>query len=878
MIILAKYLEEKMKRYSLGKDRLLQLVVILILLCTGIASAQVGRTGVPFLLIAPGARAAGMGEAFISIADDATSVHWNPAGLGRYPLTGTWKVFEGSDKDDIKDIVLVKNSLPENNYRQYDIWGLVNNRLSKWDGIRWMTGSKQELKAGSSLKSLVIRYTGLSEDSAAPYIDKLARETNSVTPEEIDSLKVRLTSALPEKYSYKEEMNLGFEKINKAWLELRLNPDGFAQIRSDIYAALKDSVPSTEKLDKLAFGFNRAISTKGDRSIWIPYDIILPDTINCLGSDEDNVYVGTNAGLFRLEPDKLKWTSFTSRTDSTMVSDNITAIDKAGRRTMYIGTEKGLMSFTGRNFNSFPSDDKAPRGKITAIGADGDRNVWAAAGNELYHYDGIKWQNAVEKQLAVGQTLIKSIQSFYGDFGTVDSDKIMAEISSANSKLGDSTNAGQTIYLPYRPGYRGDITALGVDQRGRVWIGTTTGINFFDGERFYQFGYKLYTADKPTTVNEVATSFIPDHNSAKIEKLSALIKDYNELTSDTLAAGSKVLVYANALGSRISTVEPLSSKTTVVATDQGVVEYDNGKWGRMHGSDFQESHVSNIYAHSGEMWVGAGNKVDVYASPKRQITFMHSNYLVALASDIYYEYFSFVMPTHDWGTFGLGVTFLSLGNQERTNEIGTAIGGFYTYEMALTLSYGTRLMNNVYGGISLRYINSHLSDAGAGREKGSGIGSSVAVDGGVIYEMTRRLTLATTITNIGPNISYIDADQADPLPRKLAIGFNYKLVDSPYNRLAVVGEATKLLVDLNHGFKTEFEEIIPHLGLEYWYSNYVALRGGYVYDKVGVQKYFTLGASLQYSSYRFDFAYIPPSDENTNRLGNTLRFSMNVGF
>ena len=121
-------MEEKMK--------LFKLVAILILLSAAVASAQVGRTGVPFLLIAPGARAAGMGEAFIAIADDATSVHWNPAGLGHYPLTGTWLNLEGSEKNTIQTVVLVKNNLPENNYQQYDIWGIVNNKLAKWNGVK----------------------------------------------------------------------------------------------------------------------------------------------------------------------------------------------------------------------------------------------------------------------------------------------------------------------------------------------------------------------------------------------------------------------------------------------------------------------------------------------------------------------------------------------------------------------------------------------------------------------------------------------------------------------------------------------------------------------------------------------------------------------
>jgi hypothetical protein len=40
-----------------------------------------GSSGVLFLLIAPGARPAGMGEAFVAIADEVTATYWNPAGL-----------------------------------------------------------------------------------------------------------------------------------------------------------------------------------------------------------------------------------------------------------------------------------------------------------------------------------------------------------------------------------------------------------------------------------------------------------------------------------------------------------------------------------------------------------------------------------------------------------------------------------------------------------------------------------------------------------------------------------------------------------------------------------------------------------------------------
>jgi hypothetical protein len=50
------------------------------LFVSGKALAQ-GESAVPFLLIAPNARADGMGEAGAGLADDVGAIHWNPGGL-----------------------------------------------------------------------------------------------------------------------------------------------------------------------------------------------------------------------------------------------------------------------------------------------------------------------------------------------------------------------------------------------------------------------------------------------------------------------------------------------------------------------------------------------------------------------------------------------------------------------------------------------------------------------------------------------------------------------------------------------------------------------------------------------------------------------------
>lgn len=66
-----------MKKQTLGL-----LATLILLIGSAAQAASVSQATLLFLKIAPGARPAGMGEAFVAISDDATATWWNPAGLG----------------------------------------------------------------------------------------------------------------------------------------------------------------------------------------------------------------------------------------------------------------------------------------------------------------------------------------------------------------------------------------------------------------------------------------------------------------------------------------------------------------------------------------------------------------------------------------------------------------------------------------------------------------------------------------------------------------------------------------------------------------------------------------------------------------------------
>lgn len=80
----------------------------------------------------------------------------------------------------------------------------------------------------------------------------------------------------------------------------------------------------------------------------------------------------------------------------------------------------------------------------------------------------------------------------------------------------------------------------------------------------------------------------------------------------------------------------------------------------------------------------------------------------------------------------------------------------------------------------------------------------------------------------------------------------------------------------NYTFARELESLVHNIGMEYWYSEYFAIRLGYIYDKLGKLYHPTFGAGIHYGNYGFDFGYI--YGEQGHPLTNTMRFSLNMAF
>lgn len=312
-----------------------------------------------------------------------------------------------------------------------------------------------------------------------------------------------------------------------------------------------------------------------------------------------------------------------------------------------------------------------------------------------------------------------------------------------------------------------------------------------------------------------------------------------------------------------------------------------------------------------------------------QISLTHSNWLKQFnVSDLFYDYVVGKVYVEGVGTIGGHLTFLNLGEQAVTTEDSPdVISKFNSLEFALGLSYGFEVHQNLALGTSLRFIYSSLASGTSVGEQKVNPGSSVAVDLSALYRTNKfyiggnraRFSTGLNLSNLGPGMQYTDNAQKDPLPSLLRVGiaFSYELDPEGFNKINFATDVSKIMARTKDKITTNsdgtldtmrvasgplealidswdswthfngqtnvnvslLEQLMIGSGLEYWYDNTFALRGGFYYEDPnnGDRKYITFGAGLRYNAIGVDFSYIKTL-ESDHPLAETLRFSVLLDF
>jgi hypothetical protein len=287
--------------------------------------------------------------------------------------------------------------------------------------------------------------------------------------------------------------------------------------------------------------------------------------------------------------------------------------------------------------------------------------------------------------------------------------------------------------------------------------------------------------------------------------------------------------------------------------------------------------------------------------------------------------------------FSLGeITFTDAsGNVIRDDKPSEfEITGAYAFRLSDKFSIGLNgkfAYSNLTGGLTVGGVNTKAGIVG-----GTDLSFTYYNEDAQIGKTKGSYTFATTINNIGNKVAYSELSQRDFIPMNLKIGNAFKADFDKYNSVTFALDLQKLLVptpayyDVVDGTYTmisgrssdvgvisgmiqsfydapgapvtdtdgkyiqntdgsyqvkkgsklveELTEINIAGGLEWWYNNVLAVRGGVFYENKnkGNRQYVNRGASFKYNMFGIDFSYLASISGRQSPLANTLRFTLRL--
>lgn len=297
----------------------------------------------------------------------------------------------------------------------------------------------------------------------------------------------------------------------------------------------------------------------------------------------------------------------------------------------------------------------------------------------------------------------------------------------------------------------------------------------------------------------------------------------------------------------------------------------------------------------------------------------YSPWLRNLVPDINIAYLTGYKRIDSKQVLAASLLYSSLGDVPFTDEFGNLERTFNPNEFAFDAAYSRLFSEHLSGGIAFRFIYSNLTGGAYSGGVATKPGTSFAADISGYYQkkisiFTKdgELAFGLNFSNIGAKMSYSDAQTSDFIPMNMRLGSSVTVNLDKYNKLSFTLDLNKLLVptppvysstnpdsiiagkdpnvsvpvaifqsfvDAPGGFKEELHEITYSTGIEYWYNNQFAIRGGYFYENPskGNRKYFTAGAGFRLKAFTLDFSYLMPLAQN-HPLARTLRFSIAFDF
>jgi len=304
-------------------------------------------------------------------------------------------------------------------------------------------------------------------------------------------------------------------------------------------------------------------------------------------------------------------------------------------------------------------------------------------------------------------------------------------------------------------------------------------------------------------------------------------------------------------------------------------------------------------------------------------------WLQKIVGDMALYYLSGYKKVDNNSAVGVSMRYFDLGDMQFTDINRNVIQDFNPREFSFDASYALKLSQKFSMAVTARFLHSNLSgnftsgstntDTRPANSLSADLSAYYVNDELIIGGYNSQLAFGANLSNLGPKITYSDDDNRDFIPTNLRLGTAITTEIDPVNKITFAFDISKLMVptppvfalddngavllddegnpiiaagtdnsdrgwveamflsvgDAPNGFGEEMRELMFATGIEYWYNDLVAVRGGYFHENKnkGNRQYFTLGVGLRYQVFGIDFSYLISRQQN-HPLADTLRFTL----
>lgn len=210
---------------------------------------------------------------------------------------------------------------------------------------------------------------------------------------------------------------------------------------------------------------------------------------------------------------------------------------------------------------------------------------------------------------------------------------------------------------------------------------------------------------------------------------------------------------------------------------------------------------------------------------------------------------SFIKALKERSTWGVSAQYMDYGSMKETTVGNIQTGDFSARDIALAGTFAYMLTNSLSGGITARFISSHI---------GSYSSAAVAIDLGLNYmDEDRGWSLSAVAKNLGGQIKAYNED-FERIPLDLQLGVSKRLIGSPLRLSATLSR----LNNWDQGF-------IKHVavGADLLLGESIYVAAGYNFRRSSEMKVssgdgdsnhgagFSVGAGLQLERFKLQAAY-----------------------